>query len=54
MLLDLEYYEAEAKKLLPNVSEGPKNVRMTGLIYLRRANVSRARSENGHFQLKQE
>jgi hypothetical protein len=29
MLLDLEYYEAEAKKLLPDVSEGPKNVRMT-------------------------
>ena len=29
MILDLEYYEAEAARLLPDVSEGPKNVRMT-------------------------
>jgi hypothetical protein len=29
MILDLEYYEAEAARLLPDVSEGPTNVRMT-------------------------
>lgn len=29
MILDLEYYEAEATRLLTDVSEGPKNVRMT-------------------------
>jgi hypothetical protein len=28
MLLDLESFEAEATRLLPSVSEGPKNVRM--------------------------